>query len=351
MELAKRKILCYVSLIFMLSIVSVLPVNFVEASNVGYSVIPQPSKKQVNNQNTYYDLKLLPGEKEKLKVTIKNNSDKAITIDTNVDKATTNSNGVVEYKDSGKRKSANLKYDIRDFAKPSVESVKLSPNESKEITYEVTQPKDSFDGVIAGGINFIQKNDDEGESSNKGGMSVKNQYGYSIALVLHGAKDISGHKVSADKLTLKQLNGRTNFCLPISNETASFLNKVNIKGNVYADGKVVYSDETSNAQIAPNSVYEYSIGTNQTKLAPGEYTAKVSVESKGENWAFTKDIKVSKGESEKLNKSAVIKDDDNNLYAMLAIGGSVLVAVVVILLLFLKNKEIKRLKKRHPNRH
>lgn len=342
-----KKMLVLILIVIPISLM--LGVRQVVASNVDYSVIPYPSENQLNRENTYYDLKFTKNEKENLKVRVKNNSDKEITIETNVDKATTNSNGVVEYKNSSKHKSADLKYDIKDFVKADKVEIVLAPHTEEDIIFEVTQPNEDFDGVIAGGLNFTQKLTDDyvGTSS----MAVRNQYSYSIALVLHGNKDLIKYNITHGSVEVKQSNGRNNIYFPIKNNTAAFFNKVNIRGEIYTrkGRKAVYSDELSNGQVAPNSIYEYLIGTNQTKLKPGKYTAKIVVESKGEKWVFTDNFEISEKESKKLNNTGVIKKKD---YSTCVLIGSISVLLIIFLIFVAwyiqkKNKEVKELKNQY----
>ena len=344
-----KKILLSFGLLLGISSGIIINGSTVNASEVGYSVIPQPSEKQLDTKNTYYDLKLSPGESDLLKVTVKNNSDKEITIDASVDRATTNSNGVVEYKNSDKHQSVALKNDLNDLVKVSDNKIKLEPNEAKDVTFQVTQPKEIYDGVIAGGINFTQEDTDDTEnSSSKSSMAIHNQYSYSIALVLHGEKELTKHEVTGGDVEVKQSNGRNNIYFPINNETAAFLNKVNVTGEVSkkGDNKAVYSEKMKDAQVAPNSSYEYPIGTNQTELRPGKYTAKVSVESKGEKWSFTKDFEITKEKAKDLNETAVIKKKDYTLYILIGAGIVLLILLLVFVLWYAKrkNKEIEELK-------
>ncbi|EGO5014773.1 DUF916 and DUF3324 domain-containing protein [Enterococcus faecalis] len=334
-------------MLMMIAFSFLIGIKRVAASNVDYSIIPQPSDKQVSEENTYYDLKLNKNEKEDLKIKVKNNSNKEIIIETNVDKATTNSNGVVEYKNSNKHKSTNLKHDITEFVKADKSSVVLLPYEEKEITYKITQPEENFEGIIVGGINFTQKLTDNSEVT--GSMAVKNQYSYSIAIVLHGSKDTIKHDVTNNKVELRQSNGRNIIYFPILNNTAAFLNKVNVTGAIYKqnENKAIYTEKVSNAQVAPNSIYEYPIGTSQTKLHPGKYLAKVSIESKGEKWEFTDKFEITEAQSKKLNSTGVIDKKNYTKYILLA----AIIVLIILLFLFLilyirkKNKEIKELQK------
>lgn len=321
----------------------------VQAADVGYSVIPQPSPKQVDPKNTYYDLKLAPDEEEALVVTVKNNSDKELTIEVDVDKATTNSNGVVEYKNSDQHQSAKLTYDLAKLVTASTKEVKLGPDQAQDVTFKVRQPKEGFAGVIAGGINFTQETTETEASAAKSSVAIRNQYSYSIALVLHGEQDLSKHEVTAGAVKVDQANGRNKIYFPIANETAAFLNKVNVTGEVFKKGEsqALFSEKVTDAQVAPNSIYEYPIGTKETPLVPGQYTAKIAVESKGEKWSFTKDFEITKEQSQTLNETAIIQKPDYSMYITIGAGIGVLLVFVILVVWYIrkKNQEIAELKK------
>lgn len=310
------------------------------ASTVDYSIISHPSEKQIDEKNTYYDLKLGASESENLIVTVKNNSDKKIIVDVEIDKATTNSNGVVEYKNSSKHESVDLKHSLNDLVKLDTSQVILDPKQSKNIVLKVTNPKENFNGIIAGGINFTQQL--ENTKSNDS-MAIRNQYSYSIALVLHGEKEFNKHNLKPGNIKVKQSNGRNNIYFPIENHTAAFLNKVNIQSEVYKKNvkTPVYSEKKLNAQVAPNSIYEYLINTNKMPLHSGKYTAKLSIESKGEKWSFTKDFEISKNKAKVLNSSGIIEKPKNNLLYFVVITCLFILSLLSFLFWFFKKRKKK----------
>lgn len=311
------------------------------ASAVNYSIIPHPSEKQVNKKNTYYDLKLNQNQTENLTVTVKNNSEKKITVDIGIDKATTNSNGVVEYKNSSNHESANLKYSLNDLVKLDKSQITLDPQQSSDIILKVTNPKENFDGIIAGGINFTQQLEED--KKNNDSMAVRNQYSYSIACVLHGEKEFNKHKLKPGNIKVEQSNGRNNIYFPIENHTAAFLNKVNIQSEVYKKNEKapIYSEKKSDAQVAPNSVYKYMINTHEMPIQSGQYTAKLSIESKGEQWSFTKDFEISENKAKKLNSSGIIEKNNNNLLYFVVITCLFILSLLSFLFWFLKKRKKK----------
>ncbi|MFB8449742.1 DUF916 and DUF3324 domain-containing protein [Enterococcus thailandicus] len=348
-----KKIISYLSILGIVLFVTLISFNPVYASGVDYTVQPQSSDKQVDPALTYFDLRLEPKANDKLNVVVKNSSDHEITVYTSVDVTSTNSNGVVEYKNSKNFQHIQLKNNLSKIIQPDVKEIKLNAKESKIVSYTVKMPENEFDGVLAGGINFIQKNSDDKDEENKNGMAVKNEYGYTIAVVLHGKNKITKNNVTLSKITPNQINGRNGIKIPIQNESAAFLNKVQVKAVIYTKGtgEKKYETNVSGAQIAPNSVYDFDLSLNEKKLEPGKYTAKVTVLSKKQKWAFTQDFTIKKEVSQKLNEKAVVKADDSyTLYIIIGIILFVLLLVLCIYLFIRKNREIKRLNNQLENK-
>ncbi|EHG5966410.1 TPA: DUF916 and DUF3324 domain-containing protein [Enterococcus faecalis] len=311
------------------------------ASGVDYSIQVNPSAHQKNKDVSYFDLQLEPNSEDNLMVTVKNISNHEITIDTYVDKTTTNSNGVVEYKNSKNFKNINLVNDITQIIKPDVTKVELNPGEEKQVKFKVTMPEKAFSGVVAGGLNFVQQPMEE-KSTSKSSMAVKNQYAYTIAVVLNGDKEITKNDVSLGEISADQINGRNSIKIPIENASPGFLNKVIVDAKVFSKGskKVVYSDKKENGQIAPNSVYNYELSTKDKEFAPGEYTAQVTIVSKEQKWSFNKAFKIDKKESKSLNKKAVApKKSMKNIYIIIAV---ILLMVILVLVGFYMNNNAKK---------
>ncbi|HGC5945329.1 DUF916 and DUF3324 domain-containing protein [Enterococcus faecalis] len=324
------------------------------ASSVDYSVQAVPSEYQQNKDVTYFDLRIKPKENRKLFVDVKNSSDQSIRIDTFVDKATTNSNGVVEYKNSSKFKSCNLKYDISEIVIPETTNIILAAHETRRVGYNIKMPNNDFDGQIVGGINFIQNNPRIGEndSNNSSNMAIKNQYAYTISVVLHGEKELHKNDVDLGQIKANQINGRNSIQVPIHNKTAAFLNKVQVEALVRDanNQSIIYKDKKSGGQIAPNSVYNFELNTNLEKLKPGNYIAVLKLISKEQRWKFEQEFSIKASESEKLNKNAIIKKKNNPVkYIMLGTIMILLFIIMISYIIFKKNKKIKELDKQLKN--
>lgn len=316
----------------------------VQAADAGYEVIPVRSKQQANQAVTYYDFKLMPGQQTAITVNIKSTSDKPITIATTVSKATTNINGVVEYKSFKQNKSSQLPFDIGQIVTTEQHQIKLQPGEVKPVTYQIKLPDQAFDGEVVGGLNFLKKADQTITSAGHG-MGVKNEYAYTIALVLHGQHPITQNQLRLDQITTSQINNRNVISLPLNNSTAAFLNKVATQVTIYRKGQTQarYTQGNTNGQIAPNSIYALPVRIGDTKFKAGSYTAKVKVTSKEQHWQFTQDFTITGKQARHYNQKAVVKADDTWLSISLIVIGIGLVIILVGVILWRKQRKIKLL--------
>ncbi|VDG21276.1 cell surface protein [Lactobacillus sp.] [Lactiplantibacillus mudanjiangensis] len=308
-------------------------------SGVGFEVAAVRSSRQVNQQVSYFDLKLKPGQTTNIAVKVKNTSDHAITVNTAVSKATTNNHGVVEYKKIKSDLSVDLPANFEQVVTTKTRKLHLAKGATKTVTYQVKMPKKRFSGVLVGGLTFLKPAD---QQKSKSAMAVRNQYSYTIATVLHGTKDLTKNNLTLGKVKASQTNGHNAISLFLENHTAAFLNQVKTKVKIYQRGgqKVVYQQTTSNGQMAPSSIYKLPLQVGQTKLKAGKYTAKVKVTSKKQHWTFTKDFTITSDEANKLNQRANLPQSHWLRWLLLGL----LLLLLLLLLIWYIHRKQKRIK-------
>lgn len=103
---------------------------------VGFEITPVQSSSQVDKRLSYFDLKLKPRQAQTVAVKIHNTASAPITINIGIAKATTNINGVVEYKHTNNR-SANLSYDISKLVTTDEPQVKLLRGKSRRSSFKL----------------------------------------------------------------------------------------------------------------------------------------------------------------------------------------------------------------------
>ncbi|AVK63796.1 cell surface protein [Lactobacillus sp. CBA3606] len=333
-----------ISLAVIVFLMGVLTVTKISANTVGFEVAPVTSSEQADKSLSYFDLQLAPKKTTTLAVKVKNTSDKAITVHTAVAKATTNLNAAVEYKRIIADKSIDLPADFEKLVTTEMTQVKLKKGETKVVTFKVKMPAKTYDGVVVGGLTFLKKTE---KAQTKSAMAIKNQYSYTIAVVLHGKKDLTKNRLTLGAIKGSQSNGYNQITLALENHTAAFLNQLKTNVKIYQRGgsKVVYKQTNEHGQMAPSSIYELPLKVGKTALKPGKYTAKVKVTSKKQHWQFDRNFTITSDQAKKLNKTAVI-EHKTNWVLWIAIGLLILILLLLIgWYIYRKQRKIKELER------
>lgn len=312
-----------------LGMVGTVGTSNVLATDADYEVKAIPSANQVDKNKTYFDLRLEPEEHQNLTVKVTNHSDQERTINTDIQTATTNTNGVVEYINSQKNDSINLPYNISELVKTETKNITLAPNESKDVVYSVTMPKADFSGILSGGIIFTSKNEAETEKSDSD-VAINNQFGYVIALVLHGKEEVISD-LQLSNVRLGQINNRNVVFAQLENPEAAYLNRLTITAKIKKKNsdQILYETEKNDMQMAPNSVFNYPISLQEKKFNPGKYIVAIHAESKGRKWDFEEEFEIKAEEAKTLNKQAYIHREKNNYWWLI-----ILVLLIIVLILF-----------------
>ncbi|OJG74743.1 hypothetical protein RV12_GL002160 [Enterococcus quebecensis] len=313
------------------------------AQDAGYEVKAVPSTKQVDETKTYFDLRLTPKETHTIKAKVTNRSDQEQIIHTQVKTATTNTNGVVEYINSDKNQSINLPYDLSKLVKTNTQKITLAPHESTEVEYTITMPEKDFSGILSGGIVFTSENTEEPEKTTAD-VAIKNQFGYVIALVLHGNKEVTPN-LELSKVSLGQVNNRNVVFAHLANPNAAYLNRMNVNVKITKKNtdKILYETSKSELQMAPNSVFNYPVSLQETEFKPGKYLLAIHAESKGKAWDFEKEFEIKAKEAQTLNDKAYIHRDKDKYVLYLVIFLVLLVLIILFMIYRKRQQKIKAL--------
>lgn len=319
------------------------------ANTVGFEVAPVVSKYQVDKAVSYYDLQLKPSQTTTLAVKVTNTSMQAITVHTGVAAATTNPNGVVEYQATTAGKNIDLPADVRQVVTATSDKLTLAKGASQLVMFKVKMPAKKYDGVVVGGLSFLKK---APQQSQKSAMAIKNQYAYSVAVVLHGDRPLTKNRLTLGKIEAAQNNGYNLISLAVQNRTAAFLNQVETDVKIYRRGghQVRYKQVKQHEQLAPNSIYSLPLRIGRDALKPGKYTAELAVTSKKQHWTFKKDFDITRDRAKKLNKTAVI-EHNVNWWLWLSLGLLILLLLLIAWYIHRKQQKIKRLEAQLKDRN
>ncbi|TJY30683.1 DUF916 and DUF3324 domain-containing protein [Leuconostoc mesenteroides subsp. mesenteroides] len=343
MHLDKRLIISKIYVIKLLIIVAFfsLLASFsisIHAAGMPFTVNTNIPANQIDKKKTFFNLKVQPKQRQRVTVKLTNTTVNDITVNVSVNSAKTNVNGVVEYGKTNIKIEKSLKYPITDLVKyPS--SVIVPANSSKEVPFDITMPKEGYDGIILGGIVFQQKDSEAMKnSSSVKGTSIQNHYAYAVALSLKESDKQVVPNLNLLKVNPGQNNARNVINAQLQNDKSILLSKVKVTAKVYARNakNPVYSSVTRDMQIAPNSSFKYPIALNGTEMKAGNYTLKLAVTGtaydKPKTWHFTKNFTIKSKQARDLNKSDVdVKANTNNSNWLYILIGAILLIVIIIL--------------------
>lgn len=298
------------------------------------TVIPD---NQIDKSKTYFNLKMNSNQQQDITVTLKNDTNKDITVEVGVNNAKTNSNGVIEYGKTSIKNDNSLKYSISDIVKgPS--SIVIPANSSKDAVFHISMPKTSFDGILLGGLTFQQKSSEVIQDTTKKGTTIQNEYSYAVAILLKETDKVVNPNLNLIQVKPGQINYRNVINAKLQNDQSVLMSKVSVDAKIYSKNgkKPVYTSLKSDMQIAPNSHLTYPVSLNGTSMKAGDYTLKMKVTATAnkqvKKWTFTKDFTIKSKQARDLNKSDVdVKANTNNSNWLYILIGAILLIVIIIL--------------------
>lgn len=332
--------------IFTVAMLSFLVNNIktVDAENLNFDISAVQADNQIDKEKTYFDLLVKPSEGQDLTVKINNNSSKAKKFRVSINRAGTNRNGVIDYSTHGAKADKSLNNNLEKLV-PAPKTVTVPANTSQDYTFHLKVPKKSFTGVILGGVRVQQIKKTSKKSKNA--VSISNQFAYVIGLQLQSNEDYVAPQMKLLGVKAKQYNARNYVTANLQNTKPTIMHDVAVNAKVHTRGTKdkVMSYKKDNMTMAPNSNFDFPIGTNEQALKPGKYTLdlKATAEKGRYHWHFTKDFVITEKDANKLNKSAVdVKQGPNYFIWILVAVIIVIILLAIIIYLNQKNQSKRR---------
>lgn len=311
-----------------------------EEDAVGYYYEIAHPDNQVGTGNAL-NLKMTPGQSVNVPITLVSRSTKDIEVELSLNGARTNGSGGLEYGPSTFEKDRSMKIDLPEVAKVP-ESVKVPAKGKTTFDLTITMPKESFQGIVTGGLRFMQKNQEKSESNKD--AQVVNKLALLVGVTLFNDETKVAPKLDLLKVEAGLSNYRNSFILSIANQTPTLVKGLTLEANITEQGKEekLYDSFKNLMQMAPNAVMNYPISLGGDNMKAGNYTAHVVMKDEGDNeWKWTKDFVVTKEKAKKLNDESVGITEEPRDWKLIAMAGVVILLVIVVIVLFIKNKKKK----------
>lgn len=290
------------------------------------AILPE---NQLENENTYFDLRMKPGQRQTLQVEVYNAADAAIVLDVSLNAASTNRNGIIEYLIE-RTPDETLRFPFHSIAQTQPE-VTLAPKEQKRIAVEISMPEEEFDGTILGGILFSKRPQTEQTQ----GVGIHNQFSYVIGVRLTETDEIILPDFDLKSVQETLVNYRTAVLANIRNTEPVIVKGAKASAQVYLNNgqTPLFTVEKDNVDFAPNSVFPLPVEWEGTRLEAGSYRMSVQLTHEHNRWAWDQDFTISPSQANDINNGAITPTPQ--LFQGLFQNVFFLGAVVLLLLLLL----------------
>lgn len=287
---------------YLVTIISIFSIGYsVKADSNDFSVVPVLPENQNTNVPSYFDLYVIPKQKQYLQIKITNNSSENTKYSIYVNTATTNQNGILDYSLSDFDKDKSMKVSVRDCINLEDNQVEVPAKSSQDVSFKLSIPEFPFEGVALGGITvepIVNENEEKG---------VNNVFTRTLAIQLTESKANISPKLEGGGVTISQENLRNNVKFGLRNISPVIVQKVKADITITKQGSQtpIVKETKERLSFAPNS--KFSIMTRwEKKFEPGNYTYHMNLkDGAGNSWEFEKIFKINNDDAKKLNAKSV----------------------------------------------
>lgn len=311
--------------------------------DVGFSLETVQPDNQRNDDVTYFDLMVEPGEEQNIDVIIHNHEDEELTVNVSIFDASTNSNGLVVYEQQ-EESDETLEEPVSELVVPGNEEVVIPAGDSATVTSTLTMPDESFDGIKLGGI-YIEK-DAEGEAEDEG-VNIQNRYAYVVGFQLQENEEEVTPELDLSSVGPELVNYSTSVVAELQNKAPVHMKDMDVTAAVTEeDGSEPLGEtEMPDIEMAPNSTMDVVIDWGARELEAGTYELEMQADYEGETWEWNETFTVEE-DDESLNDEAVgLEESDspeqtNNIWPIVgfAVMGVVIIGLIIYILRLRKKK-------------
>lgn len=259
----------------------------VEANEgAGFSIELELPKNQKKGPTQYFDLNALPDEKQIVTLYIVNDSSNVEDFDLVVTNAATNSRGVIEYANKDATKQVLEHRRLTEITSIQ-EKVTVKKGESQAIKIEIDHPKNSYEGVILGGIH-LSPNLSEMEKKNPG---YSNLFTRSVAIQLNGSELDKNFYLKLQNM--EKDNDAEGFTINnlLTNKAPILLKNTKLNQKIInKKSKKIIFEENQKVDIAPSADFYLPIMLDE-KLSSGLYEMILTFENEEGDRRFNQEIR------------------------------------------------------------
>jgi hypothetical protein len=324
----KNKLL--MSLVLVCAFLGIAGAHTVHAADTGakFTVSPVYPANQADKTLGYFQLETPADSKGSLQVNVANlDPDKTRVFKVTPVAATTSDAGQINYTPSSAKPDASAQYVVTQFLTRSV-TITLAPKTQKTVTFAYQIPKDGFKGTLLGSIYVLDTS--SGEQKSKG-FALNNRFAMALGLSMTMNRD----QVVAPDLRLGTVKAQTHQNKPVvaarlRNVKPSYFRNMTVDAKITKNGQndSLYTAKLADGSMAPNSNFNFLIGTNGKAIPAGNYVYHMTVKATGRTWRFTRAFTVSPEQHAKIAGEIGEKPSSHLWYWLIGIAILLLLALV-----------------------
>ena len=262
-------------------------------------------ENQKNKSLSYFDLTVSPEQEQVVSLMLYNSQDEELNIEVNLNTAKTSGIGKVEYGPNELKRDPSLKNDFINIVK-GPKQVVIPSKGSKQVDLTISVPKDTPNGLIAGGIQ-LRPVDQNIKNDQKEKNTVINKFAFLVGVLLRvgDTSDIKP-KLELNKIYIAFKEYKSYLFLNMSNINPVYLEgmSVNIQVRKENKKKILLEEQKKGLRMAPNSMIDLPIDLADKGITEGKYIAQIKVTSKdGGKWSWTEGFTVSALDVSNLNEN------------------------------------------------
>lgn len=271
-----------------------------QEGGIGYYIRAVIPENQIDRQLTYFDLRMTPGQAQTVEVEVVNEGDEPITIDVRAVSASTNRNGVIDYKTPDIR-DMTLRHPFSELAVPESNSVHVEARQSARVRFTIQMPQEKYDGVVLGGLVFTKQ--DANIETNQADAALRNVYSYVLGVKLTETDTAVPAEFELESVRAESVNYQPAMVHSIRNRAAAIVKGMTLDLTIRDHrGNIVAKVHKENVDMAPNSVMPLAAVPDRIAedaageaggsggslaeaglLKPGEYTSELTLNYGGES--------------------------------------------------------------------
>ncbi|MCL1879026.1 MAG: DUF916 and DUF3324 domain-containing protein [Actinomycetia bacterium] len=302
-------------------------------------------ENQIDRKQSYFDIHMVPGQQQDLKVDVTNESDRPIIVNAAAVSASTNENGVIDYR-TPDIADETLKIPFSDVSYIRQPTLTVPAGGVATVVVSITMPDKRFDGAVLGGICITKQSQDAPAASEPDdqGVTIQNVYSYVIGVKLTETDVLVQPDFEYFDIQPDLVHYHPALVHYLRNKEAAIAKDLHVKIEVFrTQDDSILSSATKKINMAPNSSIPLGIVLPEGRLDPGNYRSVMDLEMDGSTWHFERLFNIDAGEASRLNTQAdVVSYVEMPWWLPLMITGLILAALLCLLLLLLLLKLRRR---------